>query len=157
MHIDDKYNMVEIAGDMLYKSKCKRRHFAAVLCDRDGQIIGTGYNKTPDDKACKVCVRQDAAVGSAYTSCPAGHAEMYAILDALAEGMDIDNSMMFVAGLDVEEVKEIVAYKPCFNCALVLALHNIHVYGLDSRANLCKWDMRTIYSGVEYIEGGLDL
>lgn len=73
------------------RAECTRRKVGAIVLDRDGRIVGAGYNGAPAGKpSCLdgACPRafSDVAPGSSYDtgagSCIAIHAEANALLDA---------------------------------------------------------------------------
>ena len=84
----DKVNYyLDIAGTVLERSTCMRRHYGAIIVQND-EIVSSGYNGAPRGrKNCGdlgYCTRQamDIPSGQRYELCRSVHAEANAIISA---------------------------------------------------------------------------
>lgn len=73
-------NIWDTARTLLPLSNCLRRKYAAIIV-RNGEVIGTGYNKSLE--GCTTCARQNAThnIGD-YSECKSIHAEQMALIRA---------------------------------------------------------------------------
>lgn len=104
----DDYFM-EVAEVVKKRSTCLRRQVGAVIV-KDKQILTTGYNGAPKNlKHCKEtgCKREQMKIpsGQRHELCRALHAEQNAIIQAAYNGININNSTLYVTT------------KPCVLCA----------------------------------------
>jgi dCMP deaminase len=85
--IDKQTYYLDIAGTVLERSTCLRRHYGAIIV-HDDEIVSTGYNGAPRGrKNCadlNVCTRAALHIpsGERYELCRSVHAEANAILSA---------------------------------------------------------------------------
>ena len=85
--IDKKNYYLDIAGTVLERSTCMRRHYGAIIVQND-EIVSSGYNGAPRGrKNCGdlgYCARQalDIPSGQRYELCRSVHAEANAIISA---------------------------------------------------------------------------
>ena len=94
----DQYFM-DIALQVATRSTCLRRQVGAVLV-KDKRILATGYNGAPRNlKHCSQtgCLREKLNIpsGERHEICRALHAEMNAILQAAAHGVQLRESIMY--------------------------------------------------------------
>ena len=92
------------------RANCLGNRIGAVIV-RDGRIISTGYNGTPEDAknclegGCHRCSNRDQyPSGTAYDLCICVHAEQNAILSAARFGIAIERSTLYTT------------MRPCFGC-----------------------------------------
>ena len=85
--IDKENYYLDIAGTVLERSTCMRRHYGAIIVQND-EIVSSGYNGAPRGrKNCGdlgFCARQamDIPSGQRYELCRSVHAEANAIISA---------------------------------------------------------------------------
>ena len=85
--IDKKNYYLDIAGTVLERSTCQRRHYGAIIVQND-EIVSSGYNGAPRGrKNCGdlgYCAREamNSPSGQRYELCRSGHAEANAIISA---------------------------------------------------------------------------
>ncbi|MCD6335821.1 MAG: cytidine deaminase [Candidatus Latescibacteria bacterium] len=116
MRPDKMEYFLSIALNVARRSTCLRRNYGAVIVDKRGHIISTGYNGQPHGVAhCQVCYRQEHHVppGERYELCRSIHAEMNALLIPSMEACE--EGVMYLAGFDHTTGKEIIA-RPCTMC-----------------------------------------
>lgn len=79
---------VNIAMAVAARSTCLKRHYGAVIV-KNNEVISTGYNGSPaGEPHCELCTKVGNDKDMAeYTSCPAVHAEMNAIISASRRDM----------------------------------------------------------------------
>jgi len=85
-----------IATAVATRADCTRSRVGAVILDRDGHIVATGYNGTPGRRedgclTAGACTRgtrtyAEQPAGGSYADCTARHAEANAIGQALMHG-----------------------------------------------------------------------
>lgn len=85
---------MNIAVEYAKKSNCKKSQRGAIIV-KDGEIIGTGYNKITIEKLCDPCIRENIKDNSRVELCSALHAEQAAILDALKKDKILEGSRMY--------------------------------------------------------------
>ncbi len=104
---------MKIALAVSERAVCLGRHVGAVLV-KDGRIIATGYNGTPEhmpncddrEKGCYRCShRDDFEPGAGYDLCICVHAEQNALLSAARFGIGVEGAVLYTTD------------KPCFGCA----------------------------------------
>ncbi len=85
--IDKENYYLDIAGTVLERSTCMRRHYGAIIV-QDDEIVSTGYNGAPRGrKNCHelgYCTREALNIpsGQRYDLCRSVHAEANAIISA---------------------------------------------------------------------------
>ena len=85
--IDKKNYYLDIAGTVLERSTCLRRHYGAIIVQND-EIVSSGYNGAPRGrKNCgdlNYCTREAMNIpsGQRYELCRSVHAEANAIISA---------------------------------------------------------------------------
>lgn len=107
----DEYFM-KIASVVSERSTCLRRQVGAVLV-RERQILSTGYNGAPKNMkhCCETgCIRKKMKVpsGEKHELCRGLHAEMNALTQAAANGMNVAGSTIYTTA------------SPCSLCAKML-------------------------------------
>lgn len=111
---------LQIAMDVARRSTCLRRNYGAVIVDRRGHIISTGYNGQPHGvEHCTVCYRKihNIPAGQRYELCRSIHAEVNALL---IPSMDAcEGGVMYLAGYEYETGHPIPAI-PCTMCWRVI-------------------------------------
>ena len=104
---------MKIALTVSERAVCLGRKIGAVIV-RDGRIIATGYNGTPEhmpncdekEKGCYRCANRDRfEPGSGYDLCICVHAEQNALLSAARFGISVEGATLYSTD------------KPCFGCA----------------------------------------
>ena len=118
--ISKKDYYFQIAKVVAQRSTCLRRKFGAVLV-RDGVILSTGYNgPARGEPHCKICVREKMGKKhkDEYEICPAVHAEENAIINAAREGVSVDNSELYLIG--IEKDGTVIRTYPCYRCERAL-------------------------------------
>ena len=85
---------------------CQRRKIGAVVCDRDGNILGVGHNGTNGECSCP---GRDVPAGAGNAACYGIHAEVRALMAA------------FEAGAKPADIASCYSTKaPCTSCTLLL-------------------------------------
>lgn len=107
-------------------STCSRRQYFAIIVDKNGHVLSTGYNGTPAGYghcANGYCPRKDSDSkhGSNYNNCYAVHAEANALL--YSDYSQRAGATLYVNG------------PPCFDCAKLIANSGISkvVYRPDDK------------------------
>ena len=103
---------MRIAMAVRERANCKGSRVGAVII-RDGRIISTGYNGTPEgmpnclDGGCHRCANREKLYvsGTAYDICICVHAEQNAILSAARFGISVEGSTLYTTT------------RPCFGCS----------------------------------------
>lgn len=105
---------IKIAEAVSLKSKCLKKHYGAVIVN-DDVVIATGFNGTcRQEPECIKCTKISANKDEAeYSTCPAVHAEMNAIISASRKEML--GSILYLAGYDVDK-QEYINACPCEIC-----------------------------------------
>lgn len=117
--IDEYY--LGIARAVSRRSTCLRRQYGAIIVN-NGEIIATGYNGSPRgmDNCCDIgiCHRIGHAHNDGdYSTCPAVHAEMNALLSASRR--DMIGGTLYLAGFD--NGQPIEDCEPCPVCKNLIA------------------------------------
>ena len=106
-YIDDRVYL-DLARTIAASSDCMRRRVGAVIV-KDGTVLASAYNGTPDD--CMPCSKggcprcqSGALSGEDYDSCICIHAEQRAIAVAAKTGSAINDACMYVT------------LRPCSSC-----------------------------------------
>lgn len=107
----DMFDQAVIEGG---KSKCTRRKIGAVLVKED-RVIGRGYNGMVDDCPRDRLSYRELPAYAEYSNCPAPHAEMVAIHDALRNEEPVAGGTVYVTA------------RPCDDCQAALDWHGIGV------------------------------
>jgi len=120
----DIETIFEICIDEAKKSPCPKRKFGAVLV-KDGEILGIECNRfVPGmEFICQDrCIRLNmpSGVDSMVGSC--GHAEEWLIYEALKNGINIEGSDIYVAGIlgDGTYLKKSEPAFYCMRCAMAM-------------------------------------
>lgn len=114
----DEY-MMSIAKDIGTRSTCLRRHYGAIIVDKDNRIVATGYNGAArgithcSDKG--ICWREEHGIphGQQYEKCASVHAEANAIINCDPKYFD-GTSKIYIYGVDNDGNK--VDSRPCLMC-----------------------------------------
>ena len=107
---DRKYLAWAVSGAAIF-STCGKANYMAIVVDRYGIVVGTGYNGPPPgmthctDGGCPR-VREQTAQGGSYANCVAVHAEANALLRVSHQ--DCDGATLYVTGL------------PCWECSKLI-------------------------------------
>jgi dCMP deaminase len=110
--ISKKDYFLQMLDAVASRSTCIRRAVGAIITDRDGHILSTGYNGVPRDfDHCIVnpCLGANDAAGNT-SNCMAVHAEQ--------------NAILFCRGLP-DAFTIYCSCVPCFTCAKLIANTNI--------------------------------
>ncbi|MFW6059973.1 MAG: deoxycytidylate deaminase [Phycisphaeraceae bacterium] len=115
----DAYFMA-IAKTVRTRADCVGNRVGAVLV-RDGRIVSTGYNGTPEDMpnctngGCHRCAHRDQyPSGEAYDLCICVHAEQNALLAAARFGIAVESSTLYTT------------MRPCFGCTKEMLQAKVH-------------------------------
>ena len=110
---------LDIALRSAKQTTCLRRGFGAVIVDKYGTIVSTGYNGAPKGvEHCKTCWREENNIpsGQSYEKCLSVHAEQNALIQA---GKASRGATMYLVGIDMKTGNE-VCIPPCFLCAKMI-------------------------------------
>lgn len=133
-----------LARETAKRSTCLRRHVGAVLVDRDGYVIATGYNGAPSGSAhCETCRREDQAVpaGERYELCRSVHAEANALLQA---GKAAQGATLFLSTL-LPESGLVLENWPCAMCARLLVNAGVAWVVVDGPGRIALETPWTVY------------
>lgn len=103
--IDKTNYYLDIAGTVLERSTCMRRHYGAIIV-QDDEIVSSGYNGAPRGrKNCGdlgYCAREALNIpsGERYELCRSVHAEANAIISAARK--DCVGGTLYLAGRDAQ-------------------------------------------------------
>ena len=135
----DEYFML-IAMAVRKRANCLGSRIGAVIV-RDGRIISTGYNGTPqdmkncEDGGCYRCANRDKYVsGTAYDLCICVHAEQNALLSAARFGIAVGGSSVYTT------------MRACFGCtkemlqARIEAVYYIHDWSHPDAKHQAEYD-----------------
>ena len=94
------------------RSTCIRRHVGCVIV-RDSIVLSTGYNGVPrllEHCSSNICIRNKLNIpsGEKHELCRGSHSEVNAIAQAAKNGVNIDNSTIYITT------------QPCIYCAKAL-------------------------------------
>lgn len=127
MHIVNRVSkedwFLRLALDCARRSTCIQRQYGAIIVDKDGYVISTGYNGAPrgvvDCLKISSCWRRIKQVpsGQHYEKCMSVHAEMNALLQA---GKDAKGGIMYLAGYDADKKNIPNNMMPCSLCTKLL-------------------------------------
>jgi len=118
---------LRIASQVASRSTCLKLRLGAIIVDRDGVILSTGYNgPARGSYNCTdlgYCLKEQAGAGSgSYDFCPAVHAEENAIINAARSGMKVKDAVLFLSAAPhlTEDEKAAAEYwyarGPCPRC-----------------------------------------
>lgn len=107
----DLYFML-LAVDVSLRSTCLRHKIGSVIV-KNGQVISTGYNGAPSglDHCLELgCLRDKLKIpsGERIEVCRAVHSEVNAVIQAAANGVDMNGASLFCT------------HKPCISCTKML-------------------------------------
>ena len=125
------------------RSTCLRRNVGAVLVDRDGYVVATGYNGAPTGQPhCTTCLREDLGVprGERYEICRSVHAEANALLQA---GKAAKGATLYISTID-PEFHDIVENWPCSMCARLIVNAGVACVVVDGPNGPLPEDPRSI-------------
>lgn len=113
---------LDLAERCAKEGSCTRRNYGAIIVDKEGTIVSTGYSGAPKGmRHCEeygVCWREKNNIpsGSNYNKCRSVHAEMNAIIQAgrLARG-----STIYISGIDAKTGDQVIS-DPCFLCSKMI-------------------------------------
>lgn len=117
--IDKKNYYLDIAGTVLERSTCMRRHYGAIIVQND-EIVSSGYNGAPRGrKNCGdlgYCARQalDIPSGQRYELCRSVHAEANAIISAARR--DTVGGTLYLVGRDARTGELLPDATSCSMC-----------------------------------------
>lgn len=118
--IDWTHYFLNIAKDVAARSTCLRRHYGAIIVDKDKRIVATGYNGAArGEEECLIkgiCRREELHVphGQNYELCCSVHAEANAIINCDPKYFD-GTSTIYIYGTDMN-TGEICSGEPCMMC-----------------------------------------
>jgi dCMP deaminase len=108
---DHKYLSWARTGASLFAT-CGKRQYMAIIVDRNGYVVGVGYNGVPPgfthciDGGCPR-FKEGSAPGSSYDNCLSNHAEANAIMNAFTRD-SMRGGTLYING------------EPCFTCAKLI-------------------------------------
>ena len=137
---------LKLALDCAHRSTCLQRKYGAVIVDKDGYVISTGYNGAPrgvvDCLKISSCWRKISNIpsGKNYEKCMSVHAEMNALLQA---GKNAKGGVMYLAGYDVELKNLPINMIPCALCTKLLINSQIkEVIMMSGNLNNVPYDFK---------------
>lgn len=150
--IEDRISREEwflrVALDCAGRSTCLQRKYGAIIVDKDGYIISTGYNGAPmhvgDCLNIKSCWRKIKQIpsGQNYEKCLSVHAEMNALLQA---GKSAKGGTMYLAGYDIETKELPSNMMPCSLCTKLLINAQIaDVVMMDGSLKDCPYNFKVM-------------
>jgi dCMP deaminase len=119
MRTDKIRYFLDLAVRCAKQGNCLRRNYGAILVDKSGTIVSTGYTGAPRGKNhCGTCFRleNNIAPGQGYESCTSVHAETNAVIQA---GKSARDATLYLACVDADG-NEISTTDPCYMCTKVL-------------------------------------
>lgn len=117
--IDKENYYLDIAGIVLERSTCMRKHYGAIIVQND-EIVSSGYNGAPRGrKNCGdlgYCTREAMKIpsGERYELCRSVHAEANAIISA--QRSDMIGAVLYLAGREMKTGKIIDYPESCSMC-----------------------------------------
>lgn len=132
---------MHIAMAVRSRANCLGSRVGAVIV-RDGRIISTGYNGTPqdmrncEDGGCERCANREKRYpsGTGYDICICVHAEQNAILTAARFGISVEGSTVYST------------MRPCFGCtkemlqARIRAVYYLHDWNHPNPETRVEYD-----------------
>jgi len=119
----DKHNLfLDLAERFAKNGTCQRRNYGAIIVDKEGTVISTGYSGSPMGQPhCEeygVCWREKNNIpsGGNYNKCRSVHAEMNALIQA---GKAARGTIMYISGIDAKTGKTVVT-DTCFLCCKMI-------------------------------------
>ena len=118
----DEY-MMSISKDIASRSTCLRRHYGAVIVDKDNRIVATGYNGAARNRIDCLrkgrCWREEHGIphGQQYEKCISVHAEANAIINCDPKYFD-GTSRIYIYGVDSNGNQ--VDSRPCLMCSRMI-------------------------------------
>lgn len=115
--------MMNLSKDIGMRSTCLRRHYGAVIVDKDNRIVATGYNGAArgrlDCLQKGICWREAHLIphGQQYEKCVAVHAEANAIINCDPKYFD-GKSRIYIYGVDAQGKQ--VDSRPCLMCSRMI-------------------------------------
>ena len=118
------FNRAKVVAE---RSTCLRRRVGAIIVNKDGVELSSGYSVAPRNmKHCTdigECLRMDLKIpsGQHYELCRSVHAEQNAIINAARTGASIVGGEMYISSEKLEgaysdEEEERKIYGPCIIC-----------------------------------------
>lgn len=113
---------LDLAERTARQGSCQRRNYGAVIVDKKGYVVSSGYTGAPKGQPhCSefgVCWREKNNIpsGSNYNKCRSVHAEMNALIQA---GKSAEGCTLYLAGIDAK-TGNVVASDPCFLCSKMI-------------------------------------
>ena len=134
------------------RSKCPVGKQQGAVITLKGKIVSTGYNGPARETECTTCTLEVDAKGKDWRTCPAIHAEINAILNAVNMGVNINDCTVYItkkpcepcannlinAGiaeviyLDDEDARTVMPFEQVLTTALARQRDGISRYGRDS-------------------------
>lgn len=117
--IDKTNYYLDIAGTVLERSTCMRRHYGAIIV-QDDEIVSSGYNGAPRGRRncgdLGYCAREALNIpsGERYELCRSVHAEANAIISA--QRSDMIGAVLYLAGREMKTGKIIDYPESCSMC-----------------------------------------
>ena len=117
--IDKTNYYLDIAGTVLERSTCMRRHYGAIIV-QDDEIVSSGYNGAPrgrrDCGDLGYCAREALNIpsGQRYELCRSVHAEMNAIISAARR--DTLGATLYLAGREAKSGELLHDATSCSMC-----------------------------------------
>ena len=154
----DKINYyLDIAEQVSKRCTCLRRHYGAIIVNKD-QIISTGYVGAPRGrKNCSdigKCIREEMKIprGERYELCRSVHAEANAIISASRDKMI--GSSIYLAGTDAKTGEYIANSNSCSMCKRMIINAGIEkVYVRDDRDHYREIRVQDWIDNDESLEG----
>lgn len=139
-------DMCDVASETF--PTCAKRRYYAIVLDRGGHVIGTGYNGSPpgsehcEDGGCPR-LREGSAPGSNYDNCVAIHAEANAIIHS--DWSQRQDGTIIING------------SPCYSCAKLIANSGVstvvcrddvtYASWPDTKQSLQEWGIEVVTLG----------
>jgi len=139
---------LKVALDCAARSTCLQRRYGAIIVDKDGYIISTGYNGAPRNVAdclnVRSCYRKIKQIpsGQQYEKCMSVHAEMNALLQA---GKSAKGGTMYLSGYDIDKKDLPDNMMPCSLCTKLLVNAQIkEVIMMDGSIHDCPYKFKVM-------------
>ena len=127
-----------ILANNVVSHNCLRRVYGAVIVDKEGTQVSTGYTGAPKNiPHCVTCWRQEHNIpsGSNYDKCRSVHAEMNALIQA---GKKARGCSMYLAGIEVNSGLHIAAF-PCYICSKMIVNSGIESVFVVKNLSITKF------------------
>lgn len=131
-------------------SGCLRRHYAAMLVNKNDKIIAIGTNNAPHGvKSCKetgFCIRDRLKIprGKNYEICKSVHAEQEVII--AAGRADLEDAVLYLIGKEPDG-SYVVDAEPCFICKKMII--NAHISRVVVRTSENEYKVISVKSWIE--------